>query len=92
MELFRVGGDVPDTNYLFMGMQYVFMHTRDMRLIITQATLLTVVFTPSNPSSSCFASKSDTQIESHSFAATTSLDRSRLYMASTTNAYESTAA
>jgi serine/threonine-protein phosphatase 2A catalytic subunit len=22
MELFRVGGDVPDTNYLFMGMQY----------------------------------------------------------------------
>ena len=21
MELFRVGGDVPDTNYLFMGMQ-----------------------------------------------------------------------
>lgn len=23
MELFRVGGDVPDTNYLFMGMLYV---------------------------------------------------------------------
>lgn len=21
MELFRVGGDVPDTNYLFMGMR-----------------------------------------------------------------------
>lgn len=23
MELFRVGGDVPDTNYLFMGMMSV---------------------------------------------------------------------
>lgn len=23
MELFRVGGDVPDTNYLFMGMKLV---------------------------------------------------------------------
>jgi serine/threonine-protein phosphatase 4 catalytic subunit len=23
MELFRVGGDVPDTNYLFMGMQSI---------------------------------------------------------------------
>lgn len=23
MELFRVGGDVPDTNYLFMGMSPV---------------------------------------------------------------------
>jgi hypothetical protein len=22
MELFRVGGDVPDTNYLFMGMKH----------------------------------------------------------------------
>lgn len=24
MELFRVGGDVPDTNYLFMGMRLLF--------------------------------------------------------------------
>jgi hypothetical protein len=23
MELFRVGGDVPDTNYLFMGKEFV---------------------------------------------------------------------
>jgi len=23
MELFRVGGDVPDTNYLFMGMRFL---------------------------------------------------------------------
>ena len=26
MELFRVGGDVPDTNYLFMGASYIYYH------------------------------------------------------------------
>lgn len=28
MELFRVGGDVPDTNYLFMGMAAAFPSTK----------------------------------------------------------------
>jgi hypothetical protein len=29
MELFRVGGDVPDTNYLFMGM--LVLHSRQIQ-------------------------------------------------------------
>lgn len=60
MELFRVGGDVPDTNYLFMG-----MHSRsimdDYILTSTQATSSTAASIPSNLSSSSSALKSATQ-------------------------------
>jgi hypothetical protein len=34
MELFRVGGDVPETNYLFMGM---FFLPRPVRALLTFA-------------------------------------------------------
>lgn len=30
MELFRVGGDVPDTNYLFMGKNGVYKSNGDL--------------------------------------------------------------
>ena len=59
MELFRVGGDVPDTNYLFMGMA-VFRTRESMHLTTPQATSLTAASTRSNPSSSSSASKSAT--------------------------------
>jgi hypothetical protein len=60
MELFRVGGDVPDTNYLFMGTnsckQAVWMaNPKQETLLIEDSTLL-------NHSYSFFASKYDTQI------------------------------
>jgi hypothetical protein len=34
MELFRVGGDVPDTNYLFMGMTTLYRNMRLLRILI----------------------------------------------------------
>lgn len=61
-----MGGDVPDTNYLFMGMKPLLpgFCRNDHRLeiladrISIQATLSTVVSTPSNLSSSFSASRS----------------------------------
>lgn len=65
MELFRVGGDVPDTNYLFMGMRALFttpsIATLFADVSCSQVTLSTVASTLSNHSSSSSASKSDTQ-------------------------------
>lgn len=51
MELFRVGGDVPDTNYLFMGMAAprflprIPFCDKDQLLTALQATLSTAVST-----------------------------------------------
>ena len=59
MELFRVGGDVPDTNYLFMGMAVPLL-TQTSKLTVVQATLSTAASTRLNPSSSSSASKSAT--------------------------------
>jgi hypothetical protein len=72
MELFRVGGDVPDTNYLFMGMQPSLVLPHQARTHVeaqhlTRRTLLqvtssTVAFTHSSLSSCFSASKSATPI------------------------------
>ena len=65
MELFRVGGDVPDTNYLFMGARKlslaVALATNPWR---AQATLSTAASTPSNRSCCCSLSRSATQTAS----------------------------
>lgn len=61
MELFRVGGDVPDTNYLFMGTRLDWIAS-NWWLTLLQEILLTADFTPLNLSSYFFASKYDTQI------------------------------
>lgn len=60
MELFRVGGDVPDTNYLFMGMAY--SEGRGDQLLTIQGILSTAAFTLSSPSSFSYALKYDTPI------------------------------
>jgi hypothetical protein len=45
MELFRVGGDVPDTNYLFMGM--LVLHSSRFRVLtLLKVILSTEGFTP----------------------------------------------
>jgi hypothetical protein len=63
MELFRVGGPVPDTNYLFMGSlpQSLTPHASTHTF---QATLSIAASTLSNPSSSSSVSKSATPIAS----------------------------
>jgi hypothetical protein len=63
MELFRVGGDVPDTNYLFMGMCIAHPLCDDCEADMVQATSLIAASTRSNPSSSFSASKYDIPIE-----------------------------
>lgn len=65
MELFRVGGDVPDTNYLFMGKPSSFSLPawglrRRTDHALAQATSSTADSTPSNHSSSSSASRSGT--------------------------------
>lgn len=68
MELFRVGGDPPDTNYLFMGK----LLSRRRRLATQpfgltrarhQAILSTAASTLLNPSCSSYVSRSDTPTE-----------------------------
>lgn len=53
MELFRVGGDVPETNYLFMGERHgaipIITTLTDL-----QAILSTAASTPWKPSFSCY--------------------------------------
>jgi hypothetical protein len=61
MELFRVGGDVPDTNYLFMGMNM--LQATSTETDVVQAISLTAVSILSNPSFFCYALKYDTQTE-----------------------------
>jgi hypothetical protein len=85
MELFRVGGDVPDTNYLFMGMRFDGLDNDELEAHNIQATLSIAVSTRSNPFSCYCASKYDTPTESHSSVATTSRGKSQLYMASMTS-------
>jgi hypothetical protein len=63
MELFRVGGPVPDTNYLFMGTLPSSLPPRASAHTF-QAILSTAASTLSNPSSSYSASKSAIQIAS----------------------------
>jgi hypothetical protein len=91
MELFRVGGPVPDTNYLFMGTlpQSLTPHASTHT---SQATLSIAASTPSNPSSSFSASKSATPIALPSSAGTMNQDKSPQSTASTTNVYANTAA
>jgi hypothetical protein len=91
MELFRVGGPVPDTNYLFMGTLPSSLPPRTSAHIL-QATLSIAASTLSNPSSSYSASKSATPIALPSSAETTNQDKSPPFMASTTSAYANTAA
>jgi hypothetical protein len=62
MELFRVGGDVPDTNYLFMGMTTLFLEMIVGDTNGAQAISLIAVSTLSNRSSYSSASKSGIQI------------------------------
>ena len=77
MELFRVGGDVPDTNYLFMGMRLEaltlsVLESREKVATITltlvslpaslQAISSTVVSTRSSPSFCFCASRCATRI------------------------------
>lgn len=60
MELFRVGGDVPDTNYLFMGMRLPLFEIAIQTItncVSAQAISLTAASTPSNHFSSSYASK-----------------------------------
>ncbi|KAF7563280.1 hypothetical protein G7046_g847 [Stylonectria norvegica] len=63
MELFRVGGDVPDTSYLFMGellLTFVSMLAPLTGAPSLQATLSIEASTRSSPSSSSSALKFDT--------------------------------
>ena len=79
MELFRVGGDVPDTNYLFMGTCLPSSTQRWAMLILRQqATSLTAASTLSNRSFFSCVSKFDTPTESHLSEATTNHDKLRL--------------
>lgn len=68
MELFRVGGDVPDTNYLFMGMpssppSSLSLSRISNHVFSAQATLSTAVSTHSSPFSFYYVSRSDTLTE-----------------------------
>ena len=56
-----MGGDVPDTNYLFMGMSV--LQTTSAVANIFQAISLIAVSILSNPSFFSYASKYDTQTE-----------------------------
>lgn len=86
-----MGGDVPDTNYLFMGMMACWWHLSAMT-DIEQVTSLTVASIHWSPSCFFSASKYATQIALRSFAAITNHGRLRLYMDFTMNAYASMAA
>jgi hypothetical protein len=91
MELFRIGGPNPDTNYLFMGKssaKYAIPHVpQNSTKILPQATMSIEATTQLRPSPSSLLSKSDTPNASPSSVATTSPARSRKCMAFTTSAY-----
>jgi hypothetical protein len=91
MELFKVGGFCPDTNYLFMGAWLLKLFHTIYSQFIEQAILSTAVFTASKPFCFCSLSRFGTQSASHSSAATTSRDRSLRFMGFMTNACASTA-
>lgn len=62
LELFKMGGDCPETNYLFMGeLTKPPLGSRTNRSVVAQATLSTVASTLSKPSSFSSSSKSATR-------------------------------
>ena len=85
MELFRVGGFCPQTNYLFMGILISILFSLLFLIIIFQVTLSIAVSTLSKHFCSFSLSKFAIRIVSRSYAATTNLDKSRKSMGFTTN-------
>ena len=92
MELFRVGGDVPETNYLFMGMVLLAPRWATRRLTDRQAISSIVASILLSLSFYCYALKYDTPTGLLSYEETTSPAKSRLYMASMMNAHANMAA
>lgn len=96
LQLFKVGGMCPDTNYLFLGassspgLPPVSQLTLSLHHV--QATTWIAASTASKPSSSSSRSKCGTRTGSPSFAATTRVGRSRRCTGSTTSACASTGA
>lgn len=88
MELFKIGGPNPDTNYLFMGTSLA----ADPRAgaYCLQVITSTEATSPSRPSPSSLLLRSDTPSASRSCAATTNHDKSPKFTVSTTSACAST--
>lgn len=92
MELFRIGGPNPDTNYLFMGMlDHQRPRMKEHILTVKQATTLIEVITPLRLLLCSLLSKFDTHSASPSSVVTTNPARSPKSMASTTSVFENTA-